>query len=100
MNTSDADSDARLADENRLRRELLAKADFKAVIATAEGRRFVWRLLAESGVHQGSFASDELVMAYREGRRSLGLWLQGLFADFPDQYLQLLKEGRHSADKQ
>ena len=83
----------------RLQRELLAKADFQAVLATPEGRRFVRRVLAESGVHQASFAADGLLMAYREGRRSLGLWLQGLFMDFPDQYLQLLKEGAYDTDQ-
>ena len=32
-------------------------------------------------------------MAFKEGRRSVGLWVQALFSDFPDQYLQLLREG-------
>lgn len=79
-------------EQARLREVLLANADFKAVIDTAEGRRFVRRVLAECGVHQCSFSSDAGQMAFREGRRSVGLWLQSLFLEFPDQYLKLLGE--------
>ena len=76
----------------RLRQSLQAAADFSAVITTAEGRRFVRRVLAECGVHQCSFSDDALKTAFKEGRRSVGLWVQSLFLEFPDQYIKLLGE--------
>ena len=76
----------------RQRREILERTDFKTVIETPEGRRFMRRVLGECGVHRSSFCGEPLTMAYTEGRRAMGLWLQGLFADFPDQYIQLLTE--------
>lgn len=74
------------------RRAILQAADFKAVLESAEGRRFVYRILAEGGIYQSSFNSDPLVMAYNEGRRALALWLQSLFADCPELYLRLIQE--------
>lgn len=79
----------------RKRQALMDAADFKTVIDTPAGRRFIRRVLAECGVHQSSFSSDPLNMAFREGKRSMGLWLQSLFIDCPDQYIQLLKEESH-----
>ena len=75
------------------REALLAEMDFKVLADTPEGRRFLWRLLAECGVHHGSFGTDALSMAYREGRRSIGLFVQNMFRDMPDQYLLMLKDG-------
>lgn len=75
-------------------RAALQRADFRFVLASVEGRRFVRRVLSECGVYQTSYVSgDALAMSYKEGRRSVGLWLQQLFVDCPDQYFQLLKEG-------
>jgi hypothetical protein len=76
----------------RLQSELLAAADFKTLLCSAEGRRFLRRVLAECGVHQSSFDTDIMRMSFKEGKRSIGLWLQSLFADCPDQYIQLLTE--------
>ena len=81
----------------RVRRVMLAASDFKAVIDMPEGRRFIRRILSECGAYQSSFNTDPLTMAYKEGRRALGLWLQSLFADCPDKYIQLL--GEHSYDR-
>jgi hypothetical protein len=87
-------------DAARVRRAIVAASDFKAVIDTPQGRRFVRRLLGECGVHQSSMHTDALTMAYKEGRRSLGLWLQALFADLPDQYLKMLMEKNPDDDSE
>lgn len=81
-------------DAAKLRRRVVSNGDFKTIIDMPEGRRFVRRVLGECGVHQSSmvFPADGMTMAFREGRRSVGLWLQGLFAEFPDQYIRLLTE--------
>lgn len=88
--------EAREAD--RQRREIQELSDFKSVIDTVEGRRFIRRVLAECGIHQTSFTGDALTMSFKEGRRSVGLWLQSLFFDCPDQYIKLLKEESNVSD--
>lgn len=75
---------------DRLRRDRLA-ADFKRVAGLPAGRRFLRRLLGECGVHQLSFGGEPLAMAFKEGRRSVGLWVQGQFAACPDLYIHLLQ---------
>ncbi|MGD0961578.1 MAG: hypothetical protein ABSB19_17350 [Methylomonas sp.] len=85
-------------------RQILASSDFKEVVASAAGRRFVRRLLAECGLMQSSVyfhadrPLDALEMAYNEGRRSIGRRLVGLFSDLPEQYLQLMREQMHEGD--
>ena len=82
----------------RQQRELLEQADFKAVLSSTAGRRLLRRVLAECGVHLSSFNPDPAQMAFNEGRRAIGLWLQSLFAECPELYLQLLTENRHDAN--
>jgi hypothetical protein len=79
----------------RNRQALMDDADFKTVIDTPAGRRFIRRALGKCGVHRTSFNADPMIMAFSEGERSIGLWLQSLFVDCPDQYIQLLKEESH-----
>ena len=80
-------------EERRRLRALLDDADFKAVIDTPSGRRFVRRLLGECGVHRTTFNESAALAAFLEGKRSMGLWLQSLFAEYPGVYVQLLQEG-------
>ena len=82
-----------------LRRGLLAAADFRCIAGQPEGRRFIRRLLGECGVHQASFTGEPLTMAYREGRRSVGLWLQALFDDCPHLYIRLLQPGESASEE-
>ena len=92
MDRQQADQVRQLQEAVKLRRDIVFVSDFKAVLVTVEGRRFVRRVLAECGVHQSSFCDQPLPMAFKEGRRAIGLWLQSLFVDCPDQYIQLLME--------
>jgi hypothetical protein len=82
----------REAEERKRLRALLEAADFKAVIGTPQGRRFVKRVLGECGVHRTTFNESAALAAYLEGKRSVGLWLQSLFAEYPGFYIQLLQE--------
>lgn len=81
----------------RQRQAILDASDFKAIVDTPEGRRFVRRVLAECGVHRLSFNFTDCATntAFKEGKRSIGLWLQSLFEDCPDHYIRLLKEETH-----
>ena len=87
-----------LAERKRLR-ALLADADFKALIETPAGRRFVRRVLSECGLHRGSFAESDRLTAFLEGKRAVGLWLQSLFAEYPGLYIQLLQEGVNDVEQ-
>jgi hypothetical protein len=73
-------------------RDALNQSDFEQVCKTTEGRRFIRRVLGECGVYQSSFTGDAQTTAYREGMRTIGLWLVSLFDKNPDAYIQLLTE--------
>jgi hypothetical protein len=48
--------------------------DLKAILSTPEGKRFAWRLLERCGVYQSSFTGNSETF-FKEGSRSVGLWL-------------------------
>jgi hypothetical protein len=80
------------AETQRLAREQEIN-DFRALMGTKEGRRFMWRLLSKTGVHRTSFSNDALVMAFNEGNRNLGLLLMSeIHGLCPARYQQMQKE--------
>lgn len=88
---------AKEAEAQRLKREREV-ADFKWLMANAEGRRFVWRLLEKAGVFRSSFSQNGLQMALNEGQRNQGLMLLSeIHEHCPDRYHQMVKEAQ--ADK-
>lgn len=67
--------------------------DIKWLMAHAPGRRFVTRLLEQTGLFRTSFHTSGSVMALNEGRKQIGYWAQGELVEIvPDAYLKLLKE--------
>lgn len=69
--------------------------DLRNMMATQFGRRLVWDLLSRAGVYLSSYSESDKAMAYREGRRSLGLEYLGLLsAHCPEQYDQMNRENR------
>ena len=48
--------------------------DLRAVMATPEGRRTVWRFISECGIYKSIFIPSSEIY-YRAGRHDLGLWL-------------------------
>ena len=67
--------------------------DFKWLMAHAQGRRIVSRLLEEAGVHRTSFNHSGSVMAFNEGKRHMGLFLMAEILEIaPESYVKLLKE--------
>lgn len=58
---------ADVQERREARRQRQSHADFRAVVATPEGRRFVWELLGPA--FTASFTGDALTTAYNEGRR-------------------------------
>lgn len=67
-------------------------ADFKQVVSTKEGRRFIWRLLEEAGVYRSSFTGTSQTF-FLEGQRNMGLLLiREIHEICPDVYTLMLKE--------
>ena len=60
-------------------RSIQQNEDLRAILATPGGRRFLWRLLEQTGMYVSSYQGEEraLPAIYREGMRSLGLWSIG-----------------------
>lgn len=87
----DADLETQQAHEIR-RKEI---EDLKWVMAHAQGRRFVWRLLDRAGVYRSSFNHSGSVMAHNEGRRDMGLFvLAEMNEAAPESFLKLLRENQ------
>ncbi len=67
--------------------------DLRKVLSTAEGRRFVLRVLAEGRLGVSPFATDSIQMAHNVGQQELGRivieWIQKLG---PDVYPKLLMQ--------
>jgi|TARA_R110000751_G_scaffold53587_4_gene115963 hypothetical protein len=65
--------------------------DIRQVMATANGRGFILKLLEKSGVFNLSYSSNANETAFKEGRRSLGLSVYRDVAEaVPDGVRQLL----------
>lgn len=75
--------------EARRRRE-----DLRAVMGTATGRRFMWRLLnADTGISARSYTGELGSTAFNEGRRSVGLvLLEELQRDAPEAWARMMSE--------
>jgi len=69
-------------------------ADLKNLLSSKRGRRIVWRILEQTGMHRTSFTGNSTTF-FNEGQRNIGLWLveQVLSAD-TDAYLEMVKENR------
>jgi hypothetical protein len=72
----DASDPEQIAEKQRTadRRELEVRGFLKEVLASADGRAWIWSLLADAGVFKNSFIRGEPdVTAFNEGRRNFGL---------------------------
>lgn len=84
-------------DAEREQHAALAKAqreaeDFKWVVSTEQGRRFIWDLLAFTGIYRSSFTGNSQTF-FNEGRRDVGLKVLGMVNEHaPEAYVTMLKE--------
>jgi hypothetical protein len=103
----DLDEPVDLGDERHVRqRARSAKAHestraqvLRNLMASLDGREWMFELLELCHIYETSFASDALVMAAREGERNVGLkvvWQ--IQTACPEQYLQMMKEAKDRAD--
>jgi hypothetical protein len=70
-------------------------SDMRWLMADPQGRRFVWRLLAEAGVFNTTYTGEALSSAFMEGKRAQGLKLLGeVMQHCPERFSQMQKEAR------
>lgn len=70
--------------------------DIKWLMAHPAGRRILARIMEFTGPRRTSFHTNGSTMALNEGRKQVGLWLEGEVLELvPDAYLKLLKEFRN-----
>jgi hypothetical protein len=96
QNAADAEQVERGA-RLQARRRAQARADLRAVLATAEGRRVLWRLLEHCGVFE-SIWHPSAEIHYRAGRQDVGHWLMAEISEADDEALmRMFQEARARA---
>lgn len=76
-------------DRRRREREL---DDVRHILASEEGRRFVWRYLGITGVFQTSFTGSSETF-FKEGQRNVGLKLiDDITQAEPESLIKMMKE--------
>lgn len=84
-------ADAERKAEQRAKQEV---EDLKWLLAHAQGRRFMWRLLSMSGVFRTSMTGNSMTF-FREGERNVGLQFFAQVSEHcPDAYAKMLKESK------
>lgn len=77
--------------QQRLREE----SDFKFIMGSKQGRRYVWRLLGMTGLFRNPFAGEPGATAFRCGEQNIG---QQVIAEIhglcPERYIDMLKEAQ------
>ena len=88
--------EAKAAELQRFKRQQQVD-DIKWLMGHPQGRRFVTRLLEESGLRRTWFHTSGSLMALNEGRKQLGYFLEAELLDIaPEGYFKLLQEYRFS----
>jgi len=66
--------------------------DMRAVLNTAEGRRFVWRLFDKAGIFRTSFTGNSTTF-FNEGQRNLGLlFFNDMMQAMPEAFALMQRE--------
>ena len=73
---------------NRQRMEFI-----RTSLTTEQGRRFFWNILEVCHIFQLSYAGDEVNVIFREGERSIGLYiLNDIMAICPEKFVEMMQE--------
>ena len=93
----DAGNPEHVAQQGKTRKALRDQEldDLKFVLETRQGRRALWRILEQFGIHRNSFNGDPGWSAFNEGKRNAALWIEAeiLKAD-ENSLLMMMKENR------
>lgn len=78
-------------------RELRRVNGLKKVLEQPDSRLWLWDLLTFCGISRTSFTGNSTTF-FNEGQRNVGLKVQAdMVKNFPEQYINLLKEGEQNA---
>lgn len=73
-------------------------SDVRGLVSSPGGRRAAWHVLSVCRPMHSSFNTDPLVMAFNEGRRSVGLFFMDLIMEAkPEAYDQMRREAASNA---
>lgn len=88
-----AAAEAAQVEAQRLQR-LIEVDDLKWFMGSKQGRRLMWRLLAQAGVYRTSFvAPNAMQVSFLEGQRTIGLeWLGEIMEHCPESFHQMTME--------
>ena len=68
--------------------------DLKFLLASDQGRRFIWNMLEKCGVFKSSFTGSSETF-FLEGQRNIGLKLMSdIMRVDPDSYLKMIKSNK------
>jgi hypothetical protein len=73
----------------------IERDDLKWVMSNVKGRRFMWRLLGQTGLYKTSYRPDRQPhdVLFMEGQRNIGLTLLGeLDSTCPERYAEMMEE--------
>lgn len=85
-------ADAQNAEAMR-QQQLRAESDFKFIMGSKQGRRFMWRLLGITRLHSTPFAVQRETTDFNCGMQNVGLILQAeMHAKCPERYFEMVKE--------
>jgi len=83
---------ARKKETSRRDNELL---DVEHMLASFNGRRFMWRFLQMCGMFETSFSQSTNQTFFNEGQRNIGLKLMSDINEAnPDAYMTMMKESK------
>jgi len=92
-------ANAEQAEEVRRQRER-ELGDLCHVMASKQGRRFVWRLLEQAGVFRLSFSTDPSLTAFNEGNRNYGLvTFNEMLEACPERFADMQREQRELKER-
>ena len=90
----DAEDRQQKEQEERERLQKQAQDDFRWVMSTPQGRRYIWRMLERTGIYRTTFRPNS-EMAFLEGVRSVGVTvLTDCHTLAFDETLKMMNEAR------
>lgn len=79
--------------------QLAEDEDFRSVMSSVEGRRFMWWLLGKTGLYETSFTGNSTTF-FNEGKRNIGLLLINRINDVcPEQYANMVRDAKLEREK-
>lgn len=77
--------------------------DIRVIVASPEGRRFLWRVLSEGKIFQDGYIHGDAGYGttYTTGKRSVGVWaLSELMEAKPEVFMQMQRENASEAKRE